>query len=252
MTLPSQESEALRQQQLLGSLWSVHTPPGLGQGAAQGLAVYRANAAAVAERALAAAYPVVAQLIGAESFAAMAQHFWHVHPPDRGDLGEWGAALPAFMAAQEGLADEPYLPDCARLEWAAHQASRAGDAPGHIAGTALLNQNDPSMLRLRLVPGCALIHSGWPIASIWRAHQDHAFEAVQQAFATRRAQCAWVVRTGWAVQVHIAPPPDAAFLQAILAGQVLAVALEAAGEHFVFESWLIQALQQRWIAAFEA
>jgi hypothetical protein len=71
----------------------------------------------------------LARILGREAFGALAQHFWHAHPPERGDLGEWGADLPDFIASREQLADVPYLPDSARLDWAVHRATRAVDLP---------------------------------------------------------------------------------------------------------------------------
>ena len=44
---------------------------------ARGLKAYQANGHALAERALQAAYPVVAQLLGDESFADLARALWH-------------------------------------------------------------------------------------------------------------------------------------------------------------------------------
>ena len=54
------------------------------QSCARGLKVYQANGHLLAERALQAAYPVVAQLLGGESFADLARAVWHAHPPLRG------------------------------------------------------------------------------------------------------------------------------------------------------------------------
>jgi hypothetical protein len=95
----------------------------------RGLQAYRANAGALAERALAAAYPDRAQLLGDESFAGMARAYWHHHAPVLGDVARWGAELPAFIAAAEQLAEEPYLADVARLDWAVHMAQSAADGP---------------------------------------------------------------------------------------------------------------------------
>ena len=64
---------------------------------ARGLKVYQTNGHMLAERALQAAYPVVVQLIGEESLAGLARAFWHAHPPQRGDLAQWGAELPEFV-----------------------------------------------------------------------------------------------------------------------------------------------------------
>jgi Putative DNA-binding domain len=251
--------EALRQQMLLRALWR---ESGAGQSlrgwlrggdaTERGLAAYRANAGAVAERALGVAFPTIAALLGDESFAALARDFWQRRPPQRGDLGHWGDALPAFIADQESLADEPYLPDSARLDWAWHAASRAADAPADAPALERLADTDPSSLRLVLAPGSALITSAWPIASIRQAHQrsdEQRFDAVRIALAERRGEHAFVVRQGLAVQVHAQGDADAAFTRALLSHESLARALDAAPPSFAFDRWLAQALAERWLVA---
>ena len=60
---------------------------------ARGLKAYQSNGHALAERALRAAYPVVTQLLGDESFADLARALWHAQPPVRGDIACWGESL---------------------------------------------------------------------------------------------------------------------------------------------------------------
>ena len=74
----------------------VHSPQ-----TTRGLAAYRANGHALAERSLLAAYPVVAALIGGDNFALLARDLWHHHPPPCGDLAQWGDALPGFLQTNE-------------------------------------------------------------------------------------------------------------------------------------------------------
>ncbi len=177
--------EALRQQMLMRALWRddaalqgwVRAPARAS--ASHGVAAYRGNAGALAERALGSAFPTIAALIGAESFAGLARHFWHEHPPVRGDVGEWGDALPAFIAASEQLAEEPYMADSARLDWAVHAATRAADVSG-VWPPALdaLTTTDPALLRMQLAAGAAVVGSRWPIATVWRAH--HGDQAIRQ------------------------------------------------------------------------
>lgn len=254
------DKEALRQQMLLRALWGDARPgvvagwlrngPRVGN-VARGLAAYRANAGAAAERALASAYPTVQQLLGDEAFAALARACWQRHPPTAGDLGLWGGALPAFMADAQTLAGEAYLPDVARLEWAVHQAERAADASAP-QGLERLGSDDPAALVLRLAPGTAVVDSSHPVVSIWQAHRSSAadrFAPVRAAFAAGKGECALVVRVGWRAGVHASPPDEARFTQAVLAGADLATALTAAGDGFAFEAWLITALQQQRLAA---
>ena len=138
--------------------------------ASRGLMAYQANGHALAERSLLAAYPVIAQLIGTDSFNALARDLWHSHPPRWGDLAQWGDALPAFLADNEQLTEVPYLADVARVEWALHRAAGAPDADSDLPSFARLSTEDPEGLTLRLAPGTALITSAWPVVSLVTAH----------------------------------------------------------------------------------
>lgn len=254
--------EALRQQMLVRALWRDEAIPegwlrtSARATVAQALAAYRGNAAAMAERALGASFPTVAALVGSESFAALARHFWHVHPPERGDLGEWGGALPRFITTLEQLADVPYLPDCARLDWALHRAMRAAHAaPATPGGTASVLQalahTDPARLRLRLATGADLVSSAYPIATLWLAHQGRLpFDAARAAIDRLQAEHAFVWRDAQCrVNVQALTAADASFTAALLQCWPLSAALDEAGPAFAFDSWLVQALDTHWLAA---
>lgn len=255
----SQATEALRQQRLLAVLraqapldtlsgW-LRGPPARAQ---RGLQAYTANAGALAERALSAAFPTIAELVGAGSFAALARAFWQAQPPERGDVAQWGGALPGFIAAAAQLADEPCLADVARLDWAVHLAELASDADRAAQGLEQLATADPDRLRLQLAPGTALVSSTHPVATIWQAHRSSAtdrFAPVRQAFALGAAEHGLVWRQGYRAQVTALPEAAAGFTHAVLAGRSLGQALAGAAPDFDFETWLLAALQQGWIAA---
>lgn len=251
--------EADRQRQLLCALWRreadaalmpwLHGDAARGQ---QGLAAYRGNASAIAERALAAAYPTLRQLIGDASFDVLARAFWHHHPPMRGDLAHWGSELAAFIEADAQLADEPYLGDVARLEWAVHRLEHAADAPSVPDGLPLLASEDPLRLVLQFHEAAQLLRSRWPVASLWHAHRaDDAQRAaaVRAAWATQRGESAWVWRHGWRADVQIADDAEAAFLQVAANGGSLGAALDAAGNTFDFAAWLGAAISRRMLVA---
>ena len=252
----SAEREALRQRMLLRALRGDAGSAVL-QGwlrndvaAGRGLGAYRANAGAAAERALASAFPTVRQLMGEHDFAALARAHWQAAPPRECDLGRFGAALPAFIADSASLADEHYLADVARLDWAVHLAERAADAPAAAAGLALLAEGDPLRLVLRARPGTALVDSPHPVATIWLAHRSDApdrFDAVRAAFAAGAGEHALVRREGWRAVVETLDAADAAFTHAVLDGVPLAAALHRAGAGFVFETWLVRALRDAWL-----
>ena len=245
--------------------------PVLGPGATQasapqaqrGLQAYLSNAQALAERSLATAYPVVQQLLGSGSFAALAQALWHSGPPAQGDLARWGGDLAHFVAQDPQLAAEPYLSDLARLEWALHQAATAQDSTADPGSFALLSSQDPAHgpehLFLQLAPGLAVLASPWPIVAIHAAHaaasalDDHHAVNAAQADALRQAgalvqahvaQAAVVWRKGHAPCVREALPGEPEFLAATASGAALGAALESAfTAQFDLAQWLPMAVQ---------
>ena len=98
----------------------------------RGLQAYRSNAAILAQRVLAAAFPTLKRLMGDEQFDGLAVHFWRAHPPAKGDLAQWGEGLEAFLRAVPDLMlHEAHLPDVAALEWALHAGQTAPDQASH-------------------------------------------------------------------------------------------------------------------------
>lgn len=238
-----------------GDLWPhlqlAHAPL-----ARRGLQAYQANGLALAERALGAAYPVLAQLIGGESFAPLARHFWRRHPPSRGDMACWGDGLAAFLEASSQLADEPYLGDVARIEWALHQAAAAADTQPDPHSFALLSSADPAEVTLTLAAGVFLLASAYPVASIVNAHLLGE-PALAQAAALLRAgaaEHALVWRQGFKPRACVITAAEYALLAALHAGRSLEAALGSALEcestgasnaaaAFSFENWLGRAVQ---------
>lgn len=257
----SSSREAERQQWLLGVLGRSMAPAALaawaggGPRVKRGLQAYQANAGALAERALAAAYPVVAKVLGAESFAQLARALWRQQPPTQGDMATWGAGLAPFLAEAEGSAGEPYLPDVARLEWAVHLAASAADAEALPGDFNRLADTDPAALWLQPRPGTALLQSAHPVARIWHAHQTDAaatadrFAEVRAALARGQAESALVWRQGWQVRVAALDADDAAFTHALLLGLTLGEALSALSDRpgLRFEAWFVATLPRGWL-----
>ncbi len=174
----------------------------------RGLNAYRANAQSLAPRALAGAYPVVFQLLGDENFEGMARQHWHDHPPERGDLAQWGGQLADHMAMLPGLLEqEPYLSDVARVEWALHLASSAADASVDLASLSLLAERDPANVFLQLSPGAACVASPYPVVTIVQAHLQ---EASPKAPASESSEHATTQRATVAAQLVQDGPPDLA------------------------------------------
>lgn len=209
--------------------------------AKQGLQAYRANAKALARRALSAAYPRLLAAVGEPQLVAMAWRCWQDRPPQQGEIGMWAAQLPAFLAAQQ---DFPSLwLDCARLEAAAGEAERARDVALDADSLQLLGETAPERLRLDLRPGLTLltVSAGaarlWPLAGLCDADEAQPV-------------CALLWRQGWRAELLLLPRGDEVFTRALLHGENLAQALQAAlaaEAGFDFSHWLQQALLQGWL-----
>lgn len=219
--------------------------------AVRGLMAYQANGHALAERCLLAAYPVIAQLLGTESFNALARDLWHRHPPPFGDLAQWGDALPAFLESSDQLTEVPYLADVARVEWALHRAASAPDADTDLHSFARLSTEDPQALTLALAPGTVLITSAWPVASLVTAHTEGqpSLAEVGQRVRDRSDETALVWRQGWRPCVAVCPDNALGVLQALLTGAALPDALGFAGADFDFSDWLTQAVHSGLVIA---
>lgn len=210
----------------------------------RGLAAYRANAHASAERALQAAYPVMVQLLGEEDFNNLARDFWHQCPPQRGDLAQWGAALPAFLSGSESLADTPYLADVAHIEWALHTCADAADRLQNAASFANLKQHEPKTLSFLLAPGAAVLACGYPAATVVLAHQGHGSLTDAAALLhAGSAQSALVWRQGYAPRLRVLHETETAATRAICAGQSIEHALNLAHPDFDFSAWLTANVQ---------
>lgn len=248
--------EAQRQRALLAAIAGQAAPPSIREAkarASRGLQAYRANAEALAERALGAVFATVQPMVGEENFQHLACEFWQAHPPLRGDVGEWGEKFPEWLDAHAAMARWPWLGDCARLDLALHHNERAADAGFDTASLALLESTDPALLVMQLMPGTALLRSRWPVATIHAAHRvdaahnEAAFADVRVALDDRRGEQVLVVRQGWRAQAHALTPADAEWAEALLAGANLSAALERAGDKFDFATWLRTAVRGQWL-----
>jgi hypothetical protein len=210
----------------------------------RGFMVYQANAHQLAERALAGAYPVLVQLLGASSFGQLARALWHAHPPQRGDVAQWGAHLAGWISASDQLREEPYLTDVARVEWAIHLAESAPDIEPRLQSLQLLTTQDPLEIALEFSAGCMLLRSSWPVASLLAAHSEQQPTLAEVAAQLRAGvgQDVVVWRCGLRARVREALPGEHEMLQLLLLGASVASAVAAVAE-LDFSLWLPMAVQ---------
>lgn len=200
--------------------------PALGLAPA-GLAVYRNNYRVGLIDTLAFIYPITRLIVGEAFFTGLAREYVKRHGSDSGNLHRYGANFADFVAGFKPCRELPYLPDAARLEWAAHRCYYAADASAaSLDSLAAIPQQSWDQLRVAPLPGVALIESAYPLASLWLAHQPGQTPAA--GLLARPAEAALVYRADGATQVSPCSPAEGRLLSALFAGATLENAAEQA------------------------
>lgn len=211
---------------------------------AERFALYRGNLAAAWEKSLANAYPVLLQLVGEEFFNALAREYGRAFPSQEGDLNRFGDHFAEFLAGFPHVADYPYFPDMARLEWMLHRAHYATlSEPLNLDVIARLTPQELEGACLVLQESCSLFASPWSVVEMWHGHQEGAANGFPQEMMTPNH--ALVLRSGWKAVPLSLDSAAHAVLQALHAGGSIGAALDAAAgidPHFDFgrhlQTWL--------------
>ena len=196
------------------------------------LDIYRNNYRGNLHDALAGAYPVVKQLVGDEFFRYLGMKFIGQYPSRSANLHHYGAELADFVITFAPAKELPYLPDVAALEWACHCAYFAEDVEVlNINELAQVPPETYSDLVPHLHASCHLLHSDYPIAVIWHAHQPGAASDFHIDLNTG-ACSALVSRDNDVVMVTELTPAEAAWLRSIQIGTALGEATEETMERY--------------------
>ncbi|QGZ43262.1 DUF692 family protein [Pseudoduganella flava] len=221
---PVAETLAAGQAEFAAALLSGAAPAGLPP---QRLAIYRGNLTGGWTKALRAAFPVVAELVGDDFFAALAAEYGRGHPTDDPDLNAFGARFAAFLDGFPHVAELPYLPDVARLEWLLHRAYYAADArslaPGDLAH---LSPEAFAASAVTFNPAAVVFASRWAVVPLWLAHQPE--RGVPFPAEIAQASAALVHRAGWRPDVLALDAANYRALALLEQGGTMGQALDAA------------------------
>jgi uncharacterized protein (UPF0276 family) len=190
-------------------------------------ALYRGNLTASWDKVLSQAYPVVRELVGEEFFGALTRAYGLAWPSDNADLNRFGGHFATFLAGFPHVADLPYLPDMARLEWIVHRTHYAPDAPAvQAAQLGALSPGELETAHATLHPACTLFASPWAVVPLWLAHQGESGVAFPQEM--QAASHALVARPCWKTMLEAIDPAAHAALAALAGGATMGTALDAA------------------------
>lgn len=198
-----------------------------GKGVVKRYNVYRNNVTVSLIDALAATYPAVQRITGVEFFRAMARFHVRATPPVSQLLFEYGR-ISSFIESYEYARDMPWLADTAHIERAWLDAYHAADA-APLKAEALVSVDPSSLAHVRFVPHPAarIVRSRYPAVAIFA--MNRADGPVSPQFSSD-AEDALVTRPDEDVIVSRLPAGGAAFLIALIEGEPLGAAAEAAFE----------------------
>jgi hypothetical protein len=212
-------------------------------GGPERFSLYRGNLTATWDKVLSTAFPVIRQLLGDQFFSALSRAFGMAHPSASPDLNQFGAAFAGFLSTFKHVADYPYLPDMARLEWALHRAHYAPDAVALAPGAlAALSPDEFEAACFALHPAATLFASSWAVVPLWQAHQPGS-PAFPPDMAT--ASAAAVSRPLWKTELTPLAPAQHGALSALAGGATMGEALDAAFD--LDEQFDISASLQLWL-----
>lgn len=144
-----------------------------------GMGVYQNNTRLTLLSVVQTTYPVITAVLGDTFFTGLARSYVITTPSTSGNLHGYANKFSAWLtqwlgalADREEAAELAYLPDLAELEWCMYEANFAADsAPFDFSALHAVNPAQQGALCFKLHPSCAVLHSNFPVAQIWRAHQ---------------------------------------------------------------------------------
>ncbi len=218
-----------------------------GPRAEAGLSVYRNTIAKGRADALAAQFPTVERVVGADWLAAAAAVHGAEYPPQTASLLSYGGDFADWLAAFPPAAEMPFLAGLARLDYLWSESHLAADAEP-LAPDALAGLAPEAFGRHALTLHPATRFAGFDDSTpdLWRALQPPA-EAPEALELGDAPQGLLITRPALEITAVVIGPGELAFLQACEAGQSLA---DAAVVALTLQSDLdLSALFARQIAA---
>lgn len=136
------------------------------------MGAYKNNFSASLSDVLAGTFQTVTALVGEEFMRGVCSRYARLHPPTKACMHDYGEQFPEFLESFEPAQSLPYLPDMARLDWAANTAYHADDltvlSPDNIENVNFEEED----FKLSLHPSTSLIHSEFPVHELRQYVRD--------------------------------------------------------------------------------
>jgi len=189
------------------------------QTATQRLQAYRHSLLGHLHQVLSEIYPVCQRLLGEAFFEKLGVRYIKANPSNSLNLHDYGESFAEFLTNFPPLADYPYLPDVARLEWHWHRAFHARDEDGlDMQALSNLSTDDMPHLHFRLPASSRLLHSDYPIQQIWAVNQPE-YKGEQTIDLAQGGCYLMIWRYAYEMRIDELSQAEWLFLSAINAGE---------------------------------
>ena len=130
------------------------------------MSIYRNNIFVSLINVLFAAFPKTSELVGANNFQVLAKNFVEKCPPDAAQLSGYGAEFADFLSNwPQIVADIPYLPDLAKLDWVCQEVYfETSYLPVDANILQGLSPEELFESRLSVAPSVRLLKTKYPIS----------------------------------------------------------------------------------------
>ncbi|WOH80002.1 DNA-binding domain-containing protein [Bradyrhizobium sp. BEA-2-5] len=197
-----------------------------GKAAGRRYDVYRNNVTVSLIDALAAIYPAVQRITGADFFRAMARSHVRASPPTSLLLLDYGRDFPAFIETYEYACAMPWLADVARIERAWLDAYHAADAaPLSRDALALVPPERLADVVFTAHPAAGIVRSPFAAVTIFAANRSGEMPGRIDAGTPEDAL---ITRPEMDVVVRHLPEAGAVFLTNLMSGRPLGDAAASA------------------------
>lgn len=166
MSKPNTDSNALYQQALLAKVLSTK-PAKLTSKSNSALQIYQNNYIENGIRALSIGFPTVFGIMQEADFRKLCRLFLHAQPKTSFDWADYGHNFAAFMFDIEALADMPFLPELAELDWRLSQIERCADKTFDAESFNLLQTNAADNLTFISAPGLQIMQCVFPLKQLY-------------------------------------------------------------------------------------
>lgn len=219
--------------------------------------VYAGSHQANITEALAVTYVVCQKIVGVDNFRYLAENYIARYPSMQQNLNYYGDKLGDLIATlpeiQKDIANMPYLPDLARLEWAYDQLILAADDCCNsvdLAALATIPAEKQGDIVFKLSQSATLLQSEHNIFDIWLKHSPELAET--QPIGGSGPQFLFLHRDDFTRLVEVVGAAEYKFLQALQSAKPFSEVCDGLDLQQVDVSVLLpEAVRRRWIVDFE-